>query len=243
MRLQKYMAECGVASRRKCEEYIAAGRVMVNGSVVTEMGVQVEETDDVWFDGKPIAPEKRQQYIMLNKPQGVVTTLSDPQGRKTVRDLIKDIPERIYPVGRLDYDTEGLLLLTNDGELMQNITHPSKEVEKLYVVRVRGQLTEQALGRLESGLTLDDGHRTAPAKVTLLPDDPAHMGQKNLTIAVHEGHNRLVRRMFQAVGTQVVYLRRERIGTLNLGHLKVGTWRHLSEKEVEYLRQLGGHEE
>ena len=243
MRLQKYMAECGVASRRKCEEYIAAGRVMVNGSVVTEMGVQVEETDDVWFDGKPIAPEKRQQYIMLNKPQGVVTTLSDPQGRKTVRDLIKDIPERIYPVGRLDYDTEGLLLLTNDGELMQNITHPSKEVEKLYVVRVRGQLTEQALGRLESGLTLDDGHRTSPAKVTLLPDDPAHMGQKNLTIAVHEGHNRLVRRMFQAVGTQVVYLRRERIGTLNLGHLKVGTWRHLSEKEVEYLRQLGGHEE
>lgn len=243
MRLQKYMADCGVASRRKCEEYISAGRVTVNGSVVTEMGVQVEETDDVWFDGKPIAPEKRRQYIMLNKPQGVVTTLSDPQGRKTVRDLITDIPERIYPVGRLDYDTEGLLLLTNDGELMQNITHPSKEVEKLYVVRVRGQLTEQALGRLESGLTLDDGHRTAPAKVTLLPDDPAHMGQKNLTIAVHEGHNRLVRRMFQAVGTQVVYLRRERIGTLNLGHLKVGTWRHLSEKEVEYLRQLGGHEE
>ena len=180
---------------------------------------------------------------MLNKPQGVVTTLSDPQGRKTVRDLITDIPERIYPVGRLDYDTEGLLLLTNDGELMQNITHPSKEVEKLYVVRVRGQLTEQALGRLESGVTLDDGHRTAPAKVTLLPDDPAHMGQKNLTIAVHEGHNRLVRRMFQAVGTQVVYLRRERIGSLSLGHLKVGTWRHLSEKEVEYLRNLGGNEE
>ena len=243
MRLQKYMAECGVASRRKCEEYIAAGRVEVNGVTVTEMGIQVEENDVVLFDGKPIQPEKRQQYIMLNKPQGVVTTLSDPQGRKTVRDLITDIPERIYPVGRLDYDTEGLLLLTNDGELMQNITHPSKEVEKLYVVRVRGQLTEQALGRLESGVTLDDGHRTSPAKVTLLPDDPAHMGQKNLTIAVHEGHNRLVRRMFQAVGTQVVYLRRERIGTLSLGHLKVGTWRHLSEKEVEYLRALGGNEE
>lgn len=243
MRLQKYMAECGVASRRKCEEYIAAGRVEVNGVTVTEMGVQVEETDVVCFDGTPIQPEKRHQYIMLNKPQGVVTTLSDPQGRKTVRDLITDIPERIYPVGRLDYDTEGLLLLTNDGELMQNITHPSKEVEKLYVVRVRGQLTEQALGRLENGVTLDDGHHTAPARVTLLPDDPAHMGQKNLTIAVHEGHNRLVRRMFQAVGTQVVYLRRERIGSLSLGHMKVGTWRHLSEKEVEYLRALGGREE
>lgn len=240
MRLQKYMAECGVASRRKCEEYIAAGRVIVNGEKVTEMGVQVEESDEVLFDGKCIQPEKRRQYIMLNKPQGVVTTLSDPQGRKTVRDLITDIPERIYPVGRLDYDTEGLLLLTNDGELMQNITHPSKEVEKLYVVRVRGELTEQALGRLENGVTLDDGHRTSTAKVTLLPDDPAHMGQKNLTIAVHEGHNRLVRRMFEAVDTHVVYLRRERIGTLSLGHLKVGTWRHLSENEVEYLRTLGG---
>lgn len=243
MRLQKYMAECGVASRRKCEEYIAAGRVAVNGRTVTEMGVQVEEGDAVLFDGAPIQPEKRRQYIMLNKPQGVVTTLSDPQGRKTVRDLITDIPERIYPVGRLDYDTEGLLLLTNDGELMQNITHPSKEVEKLYVVRVRGELTDQALGRLENGVTLDDGHRTSHAKVTLLPDDPAHRGQKNLTIAVHEGHNRLVRRMFEAVGTHVVYLRRERIGTLSLGHLKVGAWRHLSENEVEYLRTLGGQDE
>ena len=239
MRLQKYMAECGVASRRRCEEYIAAGRVAVNGAVVTEMGVQVEEGDAVTFDGAPIQPERKKQYILLNKPQGVVTTLSDPQGRKTVRDLIPDIHERIFPVGRLDYETEGLLLLTNDGELMQNLTHPSHEVEKLYVVRVRGQLTEQALGRLECGVTLDDGHRTAPARVTLLPDDPAHMGQKNLTIAVHEGHNRLVRRMFEAVGTQVVYLRRERIGSLSLGHLKPGAWRHLSEKEIAYLRALG----
>jgi len=152
MRLQKYMAECGVASRRKCEEIIAQGRVSVNGSVVSEMGVQVEDGDEVLVDGKPVKPEKRRQYILLNKPQGVVTTLSDPQGRKTVRDLITDIPERIYPVGRLDYETEGLLILTNDGELMQGITHPSREVEKLYVARVRGQLTEQALGRL-CGLT------------------------------------------------------------------------------------------
>lgn len=243
MRLQKYMAECGVASRRRCEEYIAAGRVTVNGEAVTQMGVQVEEGDAVAFDGKVLRPERRRQYIMLNKPQGVVTTLHDPQGRRTVRDLIADIPERIYPVGRLDYDTEGLLLLTNDGELMQNITHPSKQVEKLYVVRVRGELTEQALGRLECGVTLEDGHRTAPARVELLPDDPAHRGQKNLTIAVHEGHNRLVRRMFEAVGAQVVYLRRERIGGLSLGHLKVGAWRHLSEGEVQLLRQMGGQED
>lgn len=239
MRLQKYMADCGVASRRKSEEFITMGRVTVNAQVVTELGTQVEDGDVVTFDGKLIQPEKRRQYIMLNKPQGVVTTLSDPQGRKTVRDLIDDIPERIYPMGRLDYDTEGLLLLTNDGEMVQNITHPSKEVEKLYAVRVRGPLTDQALGRLENGVTLDDGHRTAPATVTLLPDDAAHMGQKNLTIAVHEGHNRLVRRMFDAVGAQVVYLRRERIGSLSLGHLKVGTWRHLSENEVEYLKRIG----
>ena len=224
MRLQKYMAECGVASRRKCEEIIAQGRVSVNGSIVSEMGVQVEDGDEVLVDGKPVKPDKRRQYILLNKPQGVVATLSDPQGRKTVRDLITDIPERIYPVGRLDYETEGLLILTNDGELMQGITHPSREVEKLYVARVRGQLTEPA-----------------PAHVELLPDDPKFEGQTNLTITVHEGHNRLVRRMFQAVGAQVTYLRRERIGNLSLGsHLKPGQWRHLSEGEVEYLKQLAG---
>ena len=142
MRLQKYMAECGVASRRKCEEIIAAGRVTVNGKVVDVMGAQVEAGDEVCVDGAPIRAEQRRQYILLNKPQGVVTTLSDPQGRRTVRDLIDGIPERIYPVGRLDYDTEGLLLLTNDGALMQAITHPRGEVEKLYFARVHGELTE-----------------------------------------------------------------------------------------------------
>ena len=243
MRLQKYMAECGVASRRKCEEIIAAGRVTVNGAVVDYMGAQVEEGDAVCVDGAPIRAERRRQYILLNKPQGVVTTLSNPQGRKTVRELIEGIPERIYPVGRLDYDTEGLLLLTNDGALMQAITHPSREVEKLYFARVHGELTEQALGRLENGLTLDDGHRTARAKVTLLPEDAAFPGLTNLTIAVHEGHNRLVRRMFEAVGARVVYLRRERIGQLTLGHLKTGAWRHLTDAEVAYLRTLGGSDE
>ena len=233
MRLQKYMAECGVASRRKCEEIIAAGRVTVNGKVVDVMGAQVEAGDEVCVDGAPIRAEQRRQYILLNKPQGVVTTLSDPQGRRTVRDLIDGIPERIYPVGRLDYDTEGLLLLTNDGALMQAITHPRGEVEKLYFARVHGELTEQALGRLENGLTLDDGHRTARAKVTLLPEDPAYPGLVN----------RLVRRMFEAVGARVVFLRRERIGQLTLGHLKTGAWRHLTDAEVAYLRTLGGCDE
>lgn len=157
MRLQKYMAECGVASRRKCEEIIAQGRVSVNGSIVSEMGVQVEDGDEVLVDGKPVKPEKRRQYILLNKPQGVVTTLSDPQGRKTVRDLITDIPERIYPVGRLDYETEGLLILTNDGELMQGITHPSREVEKLYVARVARAADRAGAGA--AGMRPDAGRR------------------------------------------------------------------------------------
>lgn len=242
MRLQKYMASCGVASRRKCEEYIAAGRVTVNGQVVSGMGAQVEEGDAVCFDGKPIRPEKRRQYLLLNKPQGVVTTLSDPEGRRTVRDLIPDIHERVFPVGRLDYETEGLLLLTNDGQLMQDLTHPSHEVEKRYRVRARGDLAPRALGRLERGVTLDDGHHTAPARVELLPDDPAFPGQKNLMISVHEGHNRLVRRMFAAVGAQVTFLRRESIGNLTLGTLKPGAFRHLTEGEVKYLKRLAGEE-
>ena len=233
MRLQKYMASCGVASRRKCEEYIAAGRVTVNGQVVSGMGAQVEEGDAVCFDGKPIRPEKRRQYLLLNKPQGVVTTLSDPEGRRTVRDLIPDIHERVFPVGRLDYETEGLLLLTNDGQLMQDLTHPSHEVEKRYRVRARGDLAPRAL---------DDGHHTAPARVELLPDDPAFPGQKNLMISVHEGHNRLVRRMFAAVGAQVTFLRRESIGNLTLGTLKPGAFRHLTEGEVKYLKRLAGEE-
>ena len=243
MRLQKYMAECGVASRRKCEAIILEGRVAVNGNVVTELGTSVEEDALVEVDGVRIAPERRKQYILLNKPQGVVTTLSDPEGRPTVRALIADIPERIYPVGRLDYETEGLILLTNDGELAQTLMHPSHEIEKLYRVRVKGKLTDQALGRLENGVTLDDGHRTSPAHLELLPDDSAFVGQTNLTIAVHEGHNRLVRRMFEAVGAQVVFLRREKLGAISLGHLKVGAWRHLTEGELAYLHRLKAGDE
>ena len=243
MRLDRLLTTLAVGSRSQVKTMLRAGRVTVNGKVVDVMGAQVEEGDAVCVDGTPIRAEQRRQYILLNKPQGVVTTLSDPQGRKTVRDLIDGIPERIYPVGRLDYDTEGLLLLTNDGALMQAITHPRGEVEKLYFARVHGELTEQALGRLENGLTLDDGHRTARAKVTLLPEDPAYPGLTNLTIAVHEGHNRLVRRMFEAVGARVVFLRRERIGQLTLGHLKTGAWRHLTDAEVAYLRTLGGSDE
>ncbi len=242
MRLQKYLAECGVASRRGAEELILQGRVSVSGMVVTQMGVQVEEGDLVEVDGKRVLAPEKKQYILLYKPQGVVCTLSDPEGRKTVRSLLPEVRERIYPVGRLDYDTDGLLLLTNDGQLSNGLTHPSKEVEKVYILRVRGKLPPQALGRLEAGVTLEDGHRSAPAKVELLEDDPGFMGQQILRLHVHEGHNRLVRRMVQAVGGEVVFLKRERIGNLGLGHLRPGQWRHLSEGEVRYLKGLYTHD-
>ena len=242
MRLQKYLAECGVASRRGAEELIRQGRVTLNGVLVAQMGVQVEDGDTVAVDDKPVGRPEQKQYIMLYKPQGVVCTLSDPEGRRTVRDLMPEVRERVYPAGRLDYDTEGLLLLTNDGEMSFGLTHPSREVEKVYFLRTRGHLTPQALGRLENGVTLDDGHRTAPARVELLADDPAFQGQQRLRLHVHEGHNRLVRRMVQAVGGDVVFLRREKIGNLGLGNLKPGQWRHLSAGEVRYLKGLYEHD-
>lgn len=242
MRLQKYLAECGIASRRGAEALIAQGRVSIGGEVVTQMGVQVEPGDLVEVDGKPVARVEEKQYILLYKPQGVICTLSDPEGRKTVRDLLPEIKERVYPVGRLDYDTEGLLLLTNDGELSNGLTHPSREVDKTYYLRVRGSLSPQALGRLENGVTLDDGHRTARARVELLEADAGFQGQTILRLHVHEGHNRLVRRMVQAVGGEVVFLRRERIGLLGLGGLRPGQWRHLTSGEIKYLKGLYTHD-
>ena len=242
LRLDKFLADMGKGTRSALKEAVRKGRVRVNGEVIKKADIKVRiPGDTVTLDGEEVAYAVM-EYYMLNKPQGVVTTLSDPEGRRTVRDLIPDIHERVFPVGRLDYETEGLLLLTNDGQLMQDLTHPSHEVEKRYRVRARGDLAPRALGRLESGVTLDDGHHTAPARVELLPDDPAFPGQKNLMISVHEGHNRLVRRMFAAVGAQVTFLRRESIGNLTLGTLKPGAFRHLTEGEVKYLKRLAGEE-
>ena len=239
MRLQKYLAERGVGSRRACEAMIEEGRVCVNGQVITQMGVQVEENDQIAVDGKLVSGAKEAlQYILLFKPQGVVTTLSDDLGRPTVLSLIKEVHERVYPVGRLDWDTEGLLLLTNDGELANNLMHPSKEVFKTYRVRAKGMLKDEQLERLRGGVTLDDGHNTSPAKVERLPYDQGFQGQTNLLISVHEGHNRLIRRMVEAVGSRVTYLCRENIGNITLGHMKPGQWRHLSPAEVKYLKGL-----
>ncbi len=232
MRLQKYLAACGVASRRRAEEMIAAGLVQVNGVTVREMGVQVTEGDVVAVEGRPVAPETDRRYVLYYKPIGEVTTVSDPEGRPAVLDHFRDFPVRLYPVGRLDFDSEGLLLLTNDGEMTHRLTHPSHEVEKRYIARVSNRVGAAELARLRSGVMLE-GRKTAPAKVVVLREDPF---STDLLITLHEGRNRQVRRMVEAVGHQVVRLKRVQYGGVSLGSLKRGEWRELSPEEVASLR-------
>ena len=234
MRLQKYLAGCGAASRRKCEEFITAGRVTVNGAVVTELGTQVEEGDAVTLDGKPVLPEEKKYYILYHKPMGEVCTASDPQGRATVLDRFRDFPVRLFPVGRLDFDSEGLLLLTNDGEMMQRMLHPSREVDKTYLARVDGDVSLEAIRRLRAGILLDE-RMTAPADVRVI----RRTGVETVAlVTIHEGRNRQVRRMFDAVGHTVLLLRRVKFGPLEMGELKRGQWRELTEEELARLRAL-----
>ena len=236
VRLQKYLADCGVASRRGSEEIIRSGRVRVNGETVTEMGVKIDEDNDlVMVDDIPVRIEKKLVYIMLNKPAGFVTTVSDDKGRDTVMDLVTDIPIRLYPVGRLDYDTEGLLLLTNDGELTYNITHPKNNIPKTYVAEVTGNINMETLTRLRNGVVID-GIRTIPAKGEVI--GATQLGTK-LEITIHEGRNRQVRKMFESVGCIVKRLKRTKEAGLNLGHLPLGRWRKLSESEVNMLKKIG----
>lgn len=234
MRLQKYLATCGVASRRASEKMIAEGRVSVDGVVITEMGTQVEEGQRVCVDGKPVTPEAQKHYLMYHKPAGEVTTVHDPEGRATVLDRFKDYPVRLYPVGRLDYDSEGLLLLTNDGDLTERMLHPSREVEKVYLARVSNVVTPAEADRLERGVMVD-GRMTSHAKAKIL-------SQQNLftdmLITIHEGRNRQVRKMVEQIGHQVVLLRRIRFGPLKLGELPRGMWRPLTEAELQQLREL-----
>ena len=233
MRLQKYMAECGVASRRKCEEIIAQGRVMLNGVVVVQQGEQVDpEWDTVTVDGVSIKHNAAPVYIMLHKPCGVVTTASDQFGRRTVLDLV-DVPQRIYPVGRLDYDTEGLLLLTNDGAFAYQMTHPGHEIEKTYLATVEGVPGKEILEKLRCGILLE-GRLTAPAKAK--PTGTVG-GKSRVLLTIHEGRNRQVRKMFQAVGFPVISLKRISIGKLSLGTLPVGEWRYLTPEELAFLTE------
>lgn len=232
MRLQKYLASCGVASRRHAEEMIAQGLVQVNGQTVREMGVQVTEKDEVRVRGDVVQPEQTLRYIVYYKPIGEVTTVADPQRRPTVMGHFADFPVRLYPVGRLDFDSEGLLLLTNDGELTACLTHPRFEVEKSYIARVSNDLQPQAIARLKSGIELD-GRRTAPAKVRVLRQDPF---STDILITIHEGRNRQIRRMVEAVGHQVVRLKRVQYGPVHLGGMQRGEWRDLTGEELEQLR-------
>lgn len=236
MRLQKYMALCGVAARRKCEEIILSGRVSVNGQVITQMGTQVETGDVVCLDGRTITPQEQKRYILYHKPAGEVTTVSDDKGRETVMDRFAGFSERIYPVGRLDYDSEGLLLLTNDGELAQRLTHPSCEVDKVYLARVTGNPTGEEIERLRRGVFMEgDERRTYPAGVRVLRDESLY---SDILVTIHEGRNRQVRRMFEAVGHKVLLLRRVRFGPLELGKLHRGEWRELTSEEVARLKAL-----
>lgn len=237
VRLQKYMAMCGAASRRGAEEMIAAGRVTVNGKKVVEQGIKVEiGADSVTVDGKPIKPSGRMYYIMLNKPVGYVTTVKDQFERPTVIDLVgTEINERIFPVGRLDYETEGLLLLTNDGDFTYKVTHPKHNVDKTYIAVLKGGISIKGLAQLRSGVRLDDGFVTSPAQVEMID---AEKGHTTIKITIHEGKNRQVRRMFEAIGTNVKELQRVSIGTVELGNLPLGRWRHLTSHEVNYLKNL-----
>lgn len=239
VRLQKFMAECGVASRRKCEDLIAAGKVKVNGHVAS-IGDKINPKKDiVAVHGKKINKSEKMYYIMLNKPRGYVTTVSDELGRKTVMELVRDIHARIYPVGRLDRDSEGLLLLTNDGSFANAMTHPRHEFSKVYRVTVRQKVSDSALNNLRSGIELD-GRKTAPCEVTVLTEEE---NRTVLEFIIHEGRNRQIRRMCEAEELEVARLKRTAIGSLKLGMLGVGKWRELSDSEVTKLLRSSSRSE
>ncbi|MFE8695605.1 23S rRNA pseudouridine(2605) synthase RluB [Cytobacillus sp. FJAT-53684] len=234
-RLQKVIAHAGFASRRKAEELIVEGHVKVNGKIVKELGVKVSSSDRVEVNGIPVEREEP-VYFLLYKPRGVISSVTDDKGRKVVTDFFQQIEQRIYPVGRLDFDTSGLLLLTNDGEFANLLMHPKNEVEKVYVAKVKGIPSREEMRSLEKGIRLEDG-KTAPAKTKLISMDKKKQ-TAIIELTIHEGRNRLVRRMFEAIGHPVIKLKRERYGTLTLQGLNAGEARELTAHEVKQLRTL-----
>ena len=237
MRINKYIASCGVASRRKAEELIISRRVTINGELITELSTTVDETKDiVEVDGVPINQEEKKVYILLNKPEGYITTVKDQFDRPSVLDILKDVEERVYPVGRLDYETSGLLILTNDGDLTYKLTHPKHEVEKTYLAMVNGIISPEEKRRFENGLQIED-YTTAKAKLKIVKADE----EKNYSvckITIHEGRNRQVRKMCKAIGHPVRNLRRIQMGRINIRGLEVGEYRNLTEDEVKYLKSV-----
>ena len=236
VRLQKYLADCGVASRRKSEELISAGLVKVNGKPVTELGTKIDESCDIIeYGGKVIKhAEDEKIYIMLHKPEGCVTTAKDQFNRPTVMDMLSDIDSRVYPVGRLDYNTSGLLLLTNDGDLAYTLTHPKHNIDKVYIAKLAGTPTEDEMERFRAGLELSDG-LTAPAEIEIIKQDEHFSSVK---ISIREGKNRQVRRMCDAIGYKTAALKRIATGKIFLGKLERGKYRHLTDSEINYLKNL-----
>ena len=234
-RLQKYLANSGIASRRKAEEYILDGKVKVNGKVVIELGTKVNPDKDVIeFEGKRVNNDKKKVYVLLNKPIDYVTTVKDQFNRNTVVDLVKNAGNNLLPVGRLDMYTSGALILTNDGDFIFHVTHPKHEVEKTYTVTLRGKVTNEDVENLRQGVVIDEEYKTKPAKVRIMKIDE----EKNLSrleIVIHEGKNRQVRKMCEAIGKKVIALHRSKIGNIDVKDLKIGQWRYLTKKEVDML--------
>lgn len=231
IRLQKYLAEAGIASRRKCEELILEGKVLVNDIEVTELGTKIDpEKDIVKYNGSIVKTVEDKVYILLNKPIGYVTTAKDQFNRDTVLDLVK-VKQRVVPVGRLDMYTSGALILTNDGEFVNKLTHPKNEINKTYNVTVKGVVFKEDVEKLSNGVELDDGYITRPAKVKILKIDE-EKDISRIQITIHEGKNRQVRRMCDAIGKKVLALHRSKIGNLEVKNLKLGTWKYLTEKEI-----------
>ncbi len=242
MRINKYLAECGLASRRNCEAFVLDGRVKVNGKTVRNLATEIDaEFDQVSVDDKPVKPIGKHLYIMLNKPKGYVCTTSDEKQRKTVMDLVagKYPGKRLFPVGRLDYDTEGLLLMTTDGDLSNRLMHPRNEISKTYVAKIEGEVSEAELNKIRAGVELD-GVRTKKCKARVVGQE--NVGEDKLItrieVVISEGRNRQVRRMFEAINREVVFLKRIAIGEVKLGGLTRGTFRELRDVEVEYLKRV-----
>ena len=234
MRLNKYIAQAGIASRRKADDLISCGNVKINGAVVKELGTDVKEGDVIEVNGRRITASEKKVYVLLHKPLGYVTTSSDEKDRATVLDLVADVPERIFPVGRLDYNTSGLLILTNDGELAYRLTHPKHHVYKTYRAQVQGVLSNERIARLRRGVDIG-GFVTSPAQVKVIKQ-----GERSalVEIQIYEGKNRQVRKMFAAVGNKVTALQRIAMGDIRLGRLMEGHYRKLTREEIEYLKSL-----
>ncbi|MBO4936835.1 MAG: rRNA pseudouridine synthase [Clostridia bacterium] len=240
MRINKFLASCGVASRRKCEEIILAGKVKINGKVVKELATDIDlDFDRVTVDGNAVHIPLECVYYKLHKPKGYVCTAKDDKERKTVISLMRGVKKRIYPIGRLDYDTEGLLILTDDGELTNIITHPKNQIDKVYIVKIEGVINASEIERLQKGVDIG-GYTTDKSKVVVLDGDDK---TTRLEVTIHEGKNRQVRKMFEAIEKNVIFLKRVQVGEIKLGGLARGEYKELNHKEMQYIRKLKSQKE